>query len=238
MASSSESHGTHDLNFPVESSDYGGFTPITVGTGTPMTNDKELEADKWPEPPEAVWVWGKYRKYVETYCEPTEIKQDEFEVPVTKYIRADLAVSDPLSALPGEAEVVERLRKLTSPDAEMLSDGYRLTEIIKLNPADALQAMQARAEAAEEALRVSELEGDAAFALAVDDPGKNPPVTWKSRAETAEARVKELEEVLAYAEKGLDMIHNGLMDPTRPRQSVGEVCAHFLSTARTGGSNG
>lgn len=56
---------------------------------------------------------------------------------------------------------------------------------------------------------------------------------WQQRAEAAEARLKEMEEALAYAEKGLDMIHNGLMDPTRPRQSVGEVCAHFLSAART-----
>lgn len=61
-------------------------------------------------------------------------------------------------------------------------------EIVRLR--GALQAMQARAEKAEEALRVSELEGDAAFALAVDDPGKNPPVTWKSRAEAAEARAQ------------------------------------------------
>lgn len=45
---------------------------------------------KWETPPEAVWVWGKYGKYAETYCHAEEIKQEEFDVPVTKYVRADL----------------------------------------------------------------------------------------------------------------------------------------------------
>lgn len=35
---------------------------------------------------------------------------------------------------------IERLAKLTSPDAELLSDGYRLSEIIKLDPASHIEA--------------------------------------------------------------------------------------------------
>lgn len=75
--------------------------------------------------------------------------------------------------------------------------------------------------------------------------GKGEPGNWNGAepvrryAETAEARILTLQaelarktEALAYAAKGLDMIHNGLMDPTRPRQSVGEVCFHFLEAAR------
>lgn len=45
---------------------------------------------EWPAPPDAVWVWGQYRKYQETYCSPDEIKQEGFDVPVTKYVRIDL----------------------------------------------------------------------------------------------------------------------------------------------------
>jgi hypothetical protein len=45
----------------------------------------------WDSPPDAVWVWGKYKKYDEVYCHSEEIKQHEFEIPVTKYVRDDLA---------------------------------------------------------------------------------------------------------------------------------------------------
>lgn len=45
---------------------------------------------KWENPPDAVWVWGKYGAYREAYCHAEEIKQEEFEIPVTKYVRADL----------------------------------------------------------------------------------------------------------------------------------------------------
>ncbi len=58
-----------------------------------------------------------------------------------------------------------------------------------------------------------------------------------SRAETAERLLAEATEALEYAVKGLNMVHEGLMDPTRPRQSVGEVCAHFLEAARSTLSN-
>jgi hypothetical protein len=54
----------------------------------------------------------------------------------------------------------------------------------------------------------------------------------------AEAEVKRLREALEYAEKGLDMVHNGLMAPSRPRQAVGEVCFHFLDRARSALSGG
>jgi len=52
---------------------------------------------------------------------------------------------------------------------------------------------------------------------------------WNRRAPTtAEAALVKARTALEYAHKGLDMVHNGLMDPTRPRQAVGEVCFHFL----------
>lgn len=53
-----------------------------------------------------------------------------------------------------------------------------------------------------------------------------------------QAEIERLGTALDYAAKGLDMIHNGLMDPTRPRQSVGEVCAHFLDAANTAALSG
>src|SRR5690606_35131061 len=39
---------------------------------------RENRMTKWETPPEAVWVWGKYGKYAETYCHAEEIKQEEF----------------------------------------------------------------------------------------------------------------------------------------------------------------
>lgn len=121
----------------------------------------------------------------------------------------------------------------------------------------ALLAMQERAEAAE-AKWIAADEGEklnAEFLAVADkraeaaererDEARLDRITAERDAQNmanqlvaAEVCVKELEEALAYAVKGLDMIHNGLMDHTRPRQAVGEVCAHFLSTALTGGSNG
>lgn len=142
----------------------------------------------------------------------------------------------PVSALPGEAEVVGLVKRLrTVSDMINMGEKIRWGEETSLmdQAADALQAMQARAEAAERE-RDDRAAHHEYFAVEADNQ--------RYRAEAAEARVKEMEEALAYAEKGLDMIHNGLMDPTRPRQSVGEVCAHFLSAARTalskGGPNG
>jgi hypothetical protein len=57
---------------------------------------------KWENPPDAVWVWGKYGTYRDTYCHAEEIKQEEFEIPVTKYVRADR-----IAAL--EAQLAERV---------------------------------------------------------------------------------------------------------------------------------
>jgi hypothetical protein len=124
--------------------------------------------------------------------------------------------------LPGDAEVVfiggetqaliERL-KASAAHCEMINAPYAASACREA--AASLQAMRARAEAAEEALRVSELEGDAAFALAVDDPGKNPPVTWKSRAEAAEARLKELEGALDERERELSEIQTAQGMPSK-----------------------
>lgn len=38
-------------------------------------------------------------------------------------------------------------------------------------------------------------------------------------------------EDLCHLRRGLDMIHNRLMDPSAPRQAVGEICAHWLGQA-------
>jgi hypothetical protein len=54
----------------------------------------------------------------------------------------------------------------------------------------------------------------------------------QSELVASQARLSEAVKVLEEATKGLDMVHNGLMDPTRPRQAVGEVCHHFLSKAK------
>lgn len=56
---------------------------------------------------------------------------------------------------------------------------------------------------------------------------------WEGRYRDERAENERLREALAYAAKGLDHVHNGLMDPSRPRQSVGEVCLHFLTAARS-----
>lgn len=58
-------------------------------------------------------------------------------------------------------------------------------------------------------------------------------VTAVNAYHSNQSEIERLRKALAYSAKGLDMIHNGLMDPTRPRQAVGEVCAHFLDAART-----
>ena len=52
-----------------------------------------------------------------------------------------------------------------------------------------------------------------------------------NRIEEDRKLIQEMREALEYANKGLDMVHGGLMDPTRPRQSVGEVCNHFLQAS-------
>lgn len=70
--------------------------------------------------------------------------------------------------------------------------------------ADALAAKDAEIAELREQLRVSDLEGEHAFALAVDDPGKNPPVTWKSRAEAAEARANAALEALKEIARDYD----------------------------------
>jgi hypothetical protein len=159
----------------------------------------------------------------------------------------------PLSALPGEAEVVERLRKLTSPDAEMLSDGYRLTEIIKLNPADALQAMQARVEAAEEANkalmaeRTNLIETKRQQIEALDDENHDLHKKMRQefhRAEAAEARVKELEEALEPFAKAADFIERDYgADTPDAQMQFPQITMLELRRARTtlssiGASNG
>lgn len=219
-----------------------------------MTNDKALEAAKWPEPPEAVWVWGKYRKYAETYCDPNEINQAEFEVPVTKYIRADLAVVAPLSTLPGEAEVVGWLVSTPGVDpfavtGEKIANygvvqGWDVKSLVTLI---SYQAMQARALAAEASRDAAD--------NALVDKYRNPKTGHFSfpgdvaaivrRIEAAEARVKELEGALRpfaseVTAKWAD--ENGW---TASACQNDRICdwfgpSDFYRTAltRTGGSNG
>lgn len=54
----------------------------------------------------------------------------------------------------------------------------------------------------------------------------------RRKREEQENAISKLKAALTEAIKGLEMVHNGLMDPTRPRQSVGEVCNHFLSKSK------
>lgn len=68
----------------------------------------------------------------------------------------------------------------------------------------------------------------------VHGPRAVQPIYAISRHELSEltARIEALETALREALRGLDMVHDGLMDPTRPRQSVGEVCAHWIKATR------
>lgn len=51
---------------------------------------------------------------------------------------------------------------------------------------------------------------------------------WQDQAKEARARAEVSEKALREARRGLNMVHDGLMDSTRPRQSVGEVAAYWL----------
>jgi hypothetical protein len=43
---------------------------------------------------------------------------------------------------------------------------------------------------------------------------------------------KDMEAGLRESERGFDMLHKALMDPSRPRQSIGEICATWLERTR------
>lgn len=98
-------------------------------------------------------------------------------------------------------ELVERLNKVRWDfNGELCAEA-----------ATALTSLIAERDGLAEQLRVSDLEGNHAFALAVDDPGKNPPILWKDRALAAEAQVKaarELVDGLNVTDQELARINN------------------------------
>lgn len=57
-------------------------------SGVVALGEKSKEIAKWPAPPNEIWAFGKYRKYAEMYCDAQEIKQEEFEIPVHRYVLA------------------------------------------------------------------------------------------------------------------------------------------------------
>jgi len=106
-----------------------------------------------------------------------------------------------------------------------------------------IAAISSRPQPSPSSADISDAEVEAALVAWFADEASNltdaPPTDlerWRAdmraaleaAAATRRAQSAVVGDGLAYAVKGLDMIHNGLMDPTRPRQAVGEVCAHFL----------